>query len=176
MSMQSCKGDGSCLEQTDYRNAYKKFNDISCTHDCQPIKCPNYSVCEHLEPQWILWCYKGTCPICASSFGHLQFQENTECPVCLEIKPCVKGLKCNHYTCIDCFKRCHLPPYWNDPQPQFPYDSELEDEYDSQREDPRWRNDPLIQKYEEDLDKWEDDRNEREESESYLKLCPMCRQ
>jgi hypothetical protein len=176
MSHQLCKGDGSCLEQTDCRNGYKKYDDVSCSHNCQPIRCPNYCVCESLVPQLYLWCYKGLCSSpCATSFGYLQFTESKECPICLETKPCVKGLKCDHTTCIDCFKRCHLPPYWNDSQPEFPYDSELEDEYDSQWEYPRWRTDPLIQKYETDLKNWELEREIKEASESYLKVCPLCR-
>jgi hypothetical protein len=112
---------------------------------------------------------------CAISFKYLQFSDHEECPICLETTTCVKQLNCNHKICVDCFKRCHIPPYWNDPHPQFPYDSELEDEYDSQWDYPRWRNDPLIQKYEEDWKRWESEREEREASESYLKICSICR-
>jgi hypothetical protein len=177
MAQTICKGDGSCLEQTDYRNVYKKYENVSCNHSCQSIQCPNYLVCERLEPQWVLWCHKGTCMNCAVTFhGYLQFQENIECPICTETSMCVKGLKCSHYICVDCFKRCHLPPYWDDPQPEFPYDSELEDEYESQWDYPRWRNDPLIQKYENDCKLWEVEREIKEASESYLKVCPVCRQ
>jgi hypothetical protein len=178
MAQQICKGDGSCLEQAGFMNGYKKFDDVECNHNCQPIKCPNYLVCEHLEPQWLLWCHKGVCMSpCGVLFNNtqLQFTENKECPVCLEIKTCVKQLKCIHSICIDCFKRCHLPPYWNDPQPQFPYSSEIEDDYENTINDLRWKNDPLIQKYHEDWDKWELERTMKESSESYLKVCPICR-
>lgn len=173
-----CKGDGSCLEQTTCKNGYKKYDNVSCEHNCQPIKCPNYLVCEHLRPQWFLWCHRGVCGTpCGVSFNntHLQFFENTECPICFETITCVKQINCEHKICIDCFKRCHLPPYWNDPQPDFPYDSSVEDEYDNDQENPRWRNDPLIQKYERDSNKWYNDREIREESESYLKVCSLCR-
>jgi hypothetical protein len=112
---------------------------------------------------------------CAKSFGYLEFFENLECPICFETKTCVKQLKCDHTICVDCFKRCHLPPYWDDPQPEFPYDSDLEDEYESQWDSPRWRNDPLIQKYEDDSKKWERERELREANESYLKVCSLCR-
>lgn len=176
MSQQICNGDGSCLVQTDCKNGYKKSDDISCSHNCQPIACPNYLVCNHLVPQLYLWCHQGLCMVpCAISFGHLQFYENEECPICFETKTCVKQLKCDHKICIDCFKRCHLPPYWNDPQPEFPYDSELEDEYDSNQDHPRWKSDPLIQKYNEDWRRWEIERELREASESYLKVCSICR-
>ena len=176
MSNILCNGDGSCLQQTDYRNGYKKNDDISCEYNCQPIKCPNYLVCEHLEPQHILWCHKGICMSpCAISFKRLQFFENTECPICFETTICVKQVNCEHKTCIDCFKRCHLPPYWDDPQPEFPYSSDIEDDHDNDYNNPKWDRDPLIKKYREDLDKWQIEREIREESESYLKVCPLCR-
>jgi hypothetical protein len=175
MSVKMCRGDGSCLEQTDLHNGYKKNEDMSCSHNCQPMKCPNYLICGELMPQWVLCCHKGTSMSCAVSFGHLQFFENVECPICLDTKMCVKQKNCDHKICVDCFKRCHLPSYWSDPQPAFPYDSELEDEYDSHWENPRWRNDPLIQKYNDDFDRWELEREIREANESYLKVCPLCR-
>ncbi len=178
MSQNICNGDGICLEQIDCNNGYKKHDNISCNHNCQPVKCPNYIICGRLEPQYILWCHKGVCMSpCGILFHnkHLQFFENIECPICLETKICVKQLHCDHKICTDCFKRCHLPPYWNDPEPEFPYDSELEDEYYSHWENPRWRNDPLIQKYERDSKNWEIEREIREANESYLKVCSICR-
>ena len=171
-----CNGYGECLEQNDCKNGYKKYDNISCSYKCQPMKCPNFLVCGRIEPQWVLRCHKGLCiSPCTTSFGYLQFTDNEECPICLEIKTCVKQLQCDHKTCVDCFKRCHLPPYWDDPQPEFPYDSELEDEYDADWENIRWRNDPLIQKYEADSKKWELERQIQEANESYLKVCSICR-
>ena len=175
MARNICSGDGCCLLQVDCVNAYMKNADIACSHNCQPVQCPNYLICGRLEPEWLLYCHHGTCMNCAAMFGHLKFFENMECPICMDTKTCVKQIKCNHKICVDCFKRCHFPPYWNDPQPEFPYDSEVEDEYDSYWENPRWRNDPKIQKYEKELKEWEEERNNREESESYLKVCSLCR-
>ena len=176
MTTTTCKGYGECLAQSDCNNGYTKSDTMSCSHNCQPMKCPNYLICGHIRPEWFLNCHKGLCMTpCAISFKYLHFVENKECPVCLETTICVKQLKCEHLICVECFKRCHLPPYWNDTQPEFPYDSELEEEYECQWDNPRWRNDPLIQKYEEDSKKWQIDREIREENESYLKVCPLCR-
>ena len=150
--------------------------DVSCSHNCQPIPCPNYLICQHLEPQWVLSCSKGLCMSpCAISFGTLQFFENTECPICLETKTCVTQANCEHTICVDCFKRCYLPSYWNDPQPEFPYSSEIEDEFDTSYNDPKWMRDPLIRKYKEDSERWQEERELKEESESYLKVCSLCR-
>jgi hypothetical protein len=175
MTHSNCNGDGSCLYQ-EGEHIYEKNTDIICLFNCEPVKCPNYLVCGNISPQRILSSHKGTCFNCRISFGHLEFFTNEECPICLDTKLCVKQSKCNHKICVDCFKRCHFPPYWNDPQPQFPYDSELEDEYESQFDLPRWKNDPLIQKYQEDCNKWELERQIREKNENYLKRCSICRQ
>ncbi len=175
MPQEVCNGYGVCLIQIN-ENEYMKNEDIECSHNCQPIKCPNFLVCENVLPEQYLYCHHGVCGFCAIHFygilgkintplKYLQFSDNQECPICLETKMCVKQLYCEHKICVDCFKRCHWPPYWNDPEPEFPYDSE--DEYDP--------NDPLVQQYEEAYDKWVSERTERERSESYLKKCPMCR-
>ena len=38
-------------------------------------------------------------------YGKLIYLDNIECPICLEVKRCVKFLKCPHYVCISDFKR-----------------------------------------------------------------------
>jgi hypothetical protein len=172
----NCNGKGDCLEQTEL-NSYIKSTNVSCIHDCRPVKCPNYDICGTISPQWYFDCHAGTCRSCAlSGFKFLEFLENIECEICSEMKKGVKQPNCSHTTCVDCFKRFHKPPYWDDPQPEFPYSSDIESEYDENQNDRRWLNDPLIQKYKRDIDNWFNTREENERNESYLKKCPFCRQ
>jgi len=74
---------------------------------------------------------------------------------------------CEHTTCIDCFKRCH---YGDDTEnePKFPY-PDIEDEYYDNEENPKWDNDyPLIKKYNEDWNKWDDEKNQKYVNAEYL--------
>ena len=177
----SCPGDGECLGQSGDREfEYEKRTDIKCEHDCQPIKCPNYLICGALEPQRILWCYHGTCSncqyMCGKKFGGkgvLKFTEDVECPICMETKTCVEGLRCDHNVCVDCFRRCRNGQH--KPQPQFPYSSEVEDEYDVDQDAERWRNDPLIAKYKADWVQYELDEKITYLKEASLRVCPLCR-
>lgn len=83
---------------------------------------------------------------------------------------------CTHSVCVDCFKRCM---YGEDiPQPPFPYPMNIEDEYfdSGGREDPEWcARYPLVKKWSKDLEKWENDRDEKYKKEASLRLCPYCR-
>lgn len=174
--MEICDGRGICLTQTDLES-YEKKKDMICEHNCAPIKCANFPVCGQQCPRWVLVIADGGAPIgftCKLSFGNLKFTENIECPICLETKMGVKQLNCEHNVCVDCFKRCH---YSRDyiPQPQFPYSREIEDEYDNSRDDIRWINDPLIQKYNEDWELYEIKVDETYENEASLRVCPLCR-
>jgi len=173
--MDICNGDGFCLTQTGNGYTYIKRDGISCDHNCQPVKCPNFLVCEVYYPQHILWCHKGTCVNCAISFGRLEFLENTECPICFETKLGVKTNKCEHSICVDCFKKCHMPSYWNVGEPQFPYDSDVEDRYEDNPYDVRWQLYPLIQEYNEAFRVWDEHRQKRYDSEENLRKCPLCR-
>lgn len=38
--------------------------------------------------------------------GILDFEDNLECPICLEKQLCVSYPRCSHKICIDCFKKC----------------------------------------------------------------------
>jgi hypothetical protein len=175
MSTTICPGNGTCLEQNSL-DSYSKSELISCSYNCKILPCPNFTVCGNSYPEWLLRCHRGLCQNCNMLFKYLVFTENEEeCPICFEKKLHVKQLNCNHKICVDCFKRCYIPPYWNDPQPDFPYSSDVEDEYDSYHEDPRWKRYPLIKKYEEDTKKWYEERGRREDSEKYLKHCSQCR-
>ena len=40
----------------------------------------------------------------------LDFKDDTECLLCLNIKKCVKFRKCPHYACLTCFPKYHKCP------------------------------------------------------------------
>jgi hypothetical protein len=108
-----CNGHGECLVQTGDGNEYEKDN-IICNYNCLPKKCPNYILCNTMAPEWLFGCHSGMCMNCNITFGTWkggkgipEIKDNTECPICLETKICITQPKCEHFTCIDCFKRCH---------------------------------------------------------------------
>jgi len=37
----------------------------------------------------------------------LTFEDNIECPVCLETKRGVTNINCDHCVCVDCFREMH---------------------------------------------------------------------
>jgi hypothetical protein len=171
--MSECRGRGDCLRQTGY--GYNTYELNGCPHKCSAVKCPNFLICDSIVPQWILGCNKGTCTSCGYTFGtKLTFYESVECPICLEDKPGVKQVNCDHKVCIDCFKRCH---YGSDniPQPVFPYPREIEDEYDNDPDDSKWINDPLIIKYNEECIARENKCDETYYREASLRICGICR-
>ena len=72
------------------------------------MKCPNFDVC-----------FKTVKPglkVCTSCFWRfknekLEFIENVECPMCSDVKKCVKFRKCTHYVCASvCFPRLDKCP------------------------------------------------------------------
>ena len=174
-------------------------NNIACGHwgcdgepfkDCETgcgIKCKNYELCEQVLPKWWFKC-KGNylCRSCHMYFGHwqkrdgtfhtgkgdLEITDNLDCPICFETKKGISHPNCDHTVCIDCFKRC----YWGDfsGEPIFPH-PEIRNEYDVDTEDPKWNEYPLIKKYEEDHTNWDNVKNEKDENESNLRQCPLCR-
>lgn len=151
------------------------------------IKCKNYEVCDSLLPDW-WWDCKGCylCTNCHMQFGTwtnkleggnngkgiLEFIDNYECVICMETKRCISQPKCNHFICIDCFKRC----YYGDKsgEPEFPY-PEIEEEYYDDQENPKWDNYPLISIYNKNWNAWDDNRIEKYERETNLRCCPLCR-
>lgn len=38
----------------------------------------------------------------------LDIGNNTECPICLEVKHSISQPNCNHRICFDCFKKCYF--------------------------------------------------------------------
>jgi len=154
------------------------------------IKCKNYELCNTVLPDWWYEC-KGhyictNCDILFGTWGHgenthygkgeLIFSNNLECPICLQNKRCVSQPRCEHFACLNCFKRCYFLDQSDDGAPEFPYDSEIEEEYNENPDDPKWDiNYPLIEEYNEMWNEWDDTKREKYDNEKYLRVCPLCR-
>ena len=107
--------------------------------------------------------------------GILEISNDLECPICLEIKKCISQPRCEHTVCIDCFKRCYYVNENYEDEPMFPY-PDIKDEYYNDTENSKWDNDyPLIKIYNEEHNKWDDEKTEKYEKEEYLRNCPLCR-
>jgi len=176
--MPECDGSGICLRQSDSENNYEKDIEVKCNYNCEPIKCPNYLVCKSLNPQWLYYCHKeDLCTGCSTiGSGKLSFcKDIIECPICLEHKIGVKQINCNHFTCVDCFKRCRYGEE-REEYPTFPYSENIEEEYAETPDDPKWDTDyPLIKTYIQTLDLINDYYDEKYENEKNLRKCPLCR-
>ena len=151
------------------------------------IKCKNYEICEAVLPKWWYDC-KGRylCTNCDIFFGtwgvqtgkgELKIYNNLECPICLENKKSISQPFCDHTVCIECFKRC----WYGDPdtsgEPEFPH-PDIEDEYDEGSDEICETLEsmyPLIKTYNENWDKWDDERNIKRNNEENLRKCPVCR-
>ena len=186
--MQTCKGRGECLLQTgifsDYLNIidYYKDENIICLFNCEPIKCPNYLMCNNKLPLRYMDCYNGICCECDMTFGTwkgskgiLNFYENQECPICFENSMCISQPKCNHYVCIKCFKRSYCEKV---EEPVFPYDYDILNKYIDNPEHTEFENDELIIKYKNDCELFDFEikkLNNKYKNESFLRCCPLCR-
>ena len=152
--------------------------------DGSEIMCNNYELCDTLLPEWWFEC-KGDylCTNCHMMFGTwgdsftgkgtLQFLDQVDCPVCFEQKRGVSQPRCDHFICIDCFKRCYYGD--EDGEPAFPY-PEIEDEYYMDEDNPKWDNEyPLIRVYNDKWTSWENRKVEKYVNETNLRICPLCR-
>lgn len=154
------------------------------------IKCKNYELCESVLPKWWFEC-KGNylCENCHMMFGTwgsgekahtgkgiLEISNNIiNCPICLEGKKCISQPRCNHYVCISCFKRCYYGDSDSYGEPIFPY-PDIEDEYYDDQENIKWmKNYPLIKIYNEEWNKWDDEKSKKYANEHNLRVCPICR-
>jgi hypothetical protein len=106
--------------------------------------------------------------------GILEVRHNLECPICLEMKECISQPMCNHSICISCFKRCYYGDENLDGKPIFPY-PDIEDEYYDDSENIKWDEYPFIKIYNEEWNKWDDEKNENYKNEENLRICPICR-
>ncbi len=169
---------------------YEENNKIlNKEHNCFDIKCRNHELCNTLIPLSYASAvsFNYICSSCCITFGtspfsgisrgkgKLDFKDNIECPICLDCKRGISQPRCDHYTCVDCFKRCYYGD--NSDEPQFPY-PEIENEYllDIDDKNKRWeQNYPLITKWVEDYNNWYDKNNIKWENEEHLRQCPLCR-
>jgi hypothetical protein len=171
---------------TEYEN-----NNIACDYQYTEevgggIKCKNYELCKALLPKWYFEC-KGNylCINCHMLFGTwgeshtgkgiLEISDNLECSICLENKRSITQPNCEHTVCIKCFKRCYYGDDNTENEPKFPYPY-IEDEYYEDQDNQKWDTDyPLIKIYNEEWDKWDDEKNQKYENEENLRKCPLCR-
>jgi len=94
---------------------YMKEQQFKNTNPCYQdgdIKCPNFEICENYDFPLNMSCHGGLCINCDKMFGkwdggkgELVFKQD-DCCICLENKRCVSMPRCNHFVCIDDFKRC----------------------------------------------------------------------
>ncbi len=171
IKMNICSGNDECLIQ-DTPGTYVKDESIECSHNCQTIKCPNFELCKSSLPKVLMDCYNGLCLDCDMMFGtwqggkgKLNTKENTECPICLKKVKCISLPKCEHYVCIECMKRC----WYGDKnlEPIFPYNSTIEDEYDDNPDDDKFKNDEKIIQYNQELD-------QLKIKQENLRKCSLC--
>lgn len=159
---------------------YEKNNIGSDSQFIDGIKCKNYEICECILPNWWFECKgKYLCTNCDMQFGNdkgiLEIKDNIECPICLEEKKGICQPKCDHYLCIDCFKRCYYGDDSKEGEPSFPY-PDIEEEYYDDQENPKWDNEyPLIEIFNLCHNDWDDERIAKYEKEIYLRICPLCR-
>lgn len=149
------------------------------------LQCDNYELCEAKLPDWWFECKSNyLCCNCHCMFGTytwddkkgkgtLEFYDNLECPICLENTRCVSQPNCNHYACINCFKRC----YYGKNFPDFPF-PELEDEYNYDVDNNNYDNNSKWDEYRCKIDEYEILFNKIEDennNETVINKCPLCR-
>jgi hypothetical protein len=170
----------------DYEN-----NNVAYDEDLkfEGIKCKNYELCKTILPRCEANYLCTNCHMMFGTWGNshngrgiLETRNIIECPICLEHKKGISQPRCDHFICIDCFKRCYYGDIEDEEtmvkrQPIFPY-PDIEEEYFENPKDPRWENDPrkeLIDLYNEEFDNWENENDEKYENEENLRKCPLCR-
>jgi hypothetical protein len=159
------------------RKSFQKFRDTHPCYQVGDVQCPNFEICESYI---ITNGHGGVCFLCDVEYGKwqggngvLQFKDNEFCCICLDTTRCVKN-KCNHYICINDFKRC----FYGEPrvgEPLFPYPELEDDYYRKNQHHPSYENDPVIIKYHQDRRKWDDYYDIKYQSEGNLRKCPICR-
>ena len=145
--------------------------ELNNTQPDREIKCKNYELCYDTV---FAAPFKNNylCDAFDTAYEKkLEIKENVECPICLEIKRGVSQPRCSHFTCVDCFKLCYY--FYEIVDPIFPY-PELEDEYEDDIYNVKWKEYPLIRQYWEEVRNYNSKITEKEKKE-FLKICPLCR-
>ena len=52
-------------------------------------------------------------------------RERMECLICLQFKMCITQPRCEHFICIDWFRRCYYTDININNEPTFPYDKNI---------------------------------------------------
>lgn len=151
-------------------------------HDLN-LKCDNFEICQAILPDdWFECQGNYLCCNCHMLFGTwgdktgkgtLEFYDNLECPICLENTRCVSQPKCNHYVCINYFKRC----YYGKEYPSFPY-PELEEEYDNDVENNNYANNSKWDAHRQKINEYNelyDEIEDYNQFENIINKCPLCR-
>jgi hypothetical protein len=102
-----CSGIGTCLSSVG--NGY--VSDFNCTYKCVPVKCPNYSICFHKRPQYLLNTYNGVCFHCHIQLKNCIFKSNhnVQCNKCINTNSeSLKMDKCGHNLCVPCVRKHYL--------------------------------------------------------------------
>lgn len=176
----------------EYEQNNIEFNNYYPKETGGGIKCKNYELCNCVLPKC---CFKyknnylcvhcenisGTRENLIDNFkqdgkGVLEFINNVDCPICLEKKRGVSQPRCDHFACIDCFKRCYFGDEDESERPIFPY-PEIEDYYyynGIKNQEEMEREYPFIRLYKIKDCIWEDKRLEKYAKEKYLRKCPLC--
>ena len=169
------------------RDIEYEISHVISLNDIEEVKCKNYELCGGSNIKEYLHLYEWgeyyLCVNCHIQFnkwginhegmGVLNFSDNIECPVCLEIKRGITQPRCSHWICIECFKRCY---YGEDHiEPVFPYPN-IENEYYDDVDNAMWEQQyPLIKTYLDECELYEETITMRLKQEDNLQLCPLCR-
>lgn len=169
------------------RNYYGKYN-LGNNEYMYCIKCKNHKVCDGLLPdKWYETRGKYVCIQCEKNFGNLnkknnygvlEFKNNITCLQCNNKSDGIKYPFCDqsyeHYLCIQCFDNiwysCNKIP-----EPIFPYDEEIEDEYYKNPNNVKWNKYPLIYAYNKQINLWKNLKDEIFEKNEPFKKCPICK-
>lgn len=178
---QECTGTGECLFQLG-PNSYCQNNQFFCMNNCQPMPCRNFLVCDVLLPEYVLNKNEGICLSCDLAFGKwtgghgaLPQQQLDECPICYEENILgISNPRCNHFMCIECFKKCYaraLAGEKPDPEPKFPYQGEVYDIYMADPHNELWGAYDDIVEWELAYNSW----SNRQKNQLKTGRCPWCR-
>jgi hypothetical protein len=169
---------------------YENNNTVHTSVLGECVKCKNFFLCGKVLPKSSIMKSHYLCYDCHVYFGKYQSSKNgmdgemgvlnviknLDCMICFETKTGISLPNCDHYVCIDCFKRCY---YGDDSgEPQFPFPDIQEEFYKDNHETPnsKWLEYyTLIIEYEKEWEMWHDKKLENCAREDFLRKCPLCR-
>lgn len=176
--------------QRDY--AYEKANFVNNEEYYYCIKCKNHKVCNYMLPdRWYDVRGKYVCIPCEQKFskifnpnnnsnGELTFSDNVLCLQCNNMgegvgyPDCDLTLNHQHYLCLHCFDN-NWYSYNKIPEPIFPYNDNIKEEYFDNPANDKWKNYPLINIYEKQLELIAKMSNEIFNRYVHLRTCPVCK-